>query len=135
MNEIPTTPCRRVSHTRLWHHLPLLLLLATQAPLVWQWGSYRINGTRYFCLFDDAMISMRYARNLAEGHGLVWNPGERVEGYTNLAWTLFMAGVHLLPLEERLTSLAVMVTNVALNAFCLLLLGRVVARLGGNAVS
>ena len=40
---------------------------------------------------DDAYISFRYARNLIEGHGLVYNPGERVEGYTNLVWTLFIA--------------------------------------------
>ncbi len=38
-------------------------------------------------LYDDAYISFRYARNFAEGHGLVWNPGERVEGYTNFLWT------------------------------------------------
>jgi hypothetical protein len=31
---------------------------------------------------DDAYISFRYAQNLADGHGPVWNPGERVEGYT-----------------------------------------------------
>ena len=42
-------------------------------------------------LCDDAFISFRYARNLVEGHGLVFNPGERVEGYTNLAWTLWIA--------------------------------------------
>jgi len=46
---------------------------------------------RYYCLFDDAMISMRYAWNLAHGEGLVWNPGERVEGITNLLWTFYMA--------------------------------------------
>jgi hypothetical protein len=40
---------------------------------------------------DDAFISFRYARNLAEGHGLVFNVGERVEGYTNLLWTLWIA--------------------------------------------
>lgn len=39
-------------------------------------------------LFDDAYISFRYARNFALGHGLVWNVGERVEGYTNFLWTL-----------------------------------------------
>lgn len=42
-------------------------------------------------LQDDAFISFRYARNLAEGRGLVWNPGERVEGYTNFLWTLIFA--------------------------------------------
>lgn len=39
---------------------------------------------------DDAFISFRYSRNLAQGHGLVYNPGERVEGYTNFLWTVFM---------------------------------------------
>src|SRR5436309_9511779 len=37
---------------------------------------------------DDAFISYRYARNLAGGIGLVYNPGERVEGYSNFLWTL-----------------------------------------------
>lgn len=32
---------------------------------------------------DDAYISLRYAYNFLHGHGLVWNPGERVEGYSN----------------------------------------------------
>lgn len=41
---------------------------------------------------DDAFISFRYARNLSEGAGLVYNPGEYVEGITNLLWTLLVAG-------------------------------------------
>lgn len=45
---------------------------------------------------DDAFISFRYARNLAEGNGLVWNCGERLEGYTNFLWTLAMAIPHYL---------------------------------------
>jgi hypothetical protein len=40
---------------------------------------------------DDAFISFRYADNLVRGHGLVFNLGERVEGFTNLAWTLWAA--------------------------------------------
>jgi len=39
---------------------------------------------------DDAYISYRYARNLADGHGLVFNPGEKVEGYSNLLYILFV---------------------------------------------
>jgi len=50
------------------------------------------NGHRYFALYDDAMISMRYAWNLTHGHGLVFNPGERVEGYSNLLLVLVMTG-------------------------------------------
>src|SRR5260221_672665 len=43
-------------------------------------------------LIDDAFISFRYARHLLEGYGLVYNAGERVEGYTNFLWTLIIAG-------------------------------------------
>jgi hypothetical protein len=44
-----------------------------------------------FWTCDDAFISFRYADNLVRAHGLVFNVGERVEGYTNLAWTLWAA--------------------------------------------
>lgn len=44
-----------------------------------------------FWMCDDAFISFRYADNLVRGHGLVFNLGERVEGFTNLAWTLWVA--------------------------------------------
>ena len=40
---------------------------------------------------DDAYISFRFARNLLDGHGLVFNPGERIEGYSNFLWVLAMA--------------------------------------------
>jgi hypothetical protein len=40
---------------------------------------------------DDAFISFRYAKNLQDGHGLVFNIGERVEGYTNFLWVLIGA--------------------------------------------
>src|SRR5262245_27115579 len=41
---------------------------------------------------DDANIFLVYARNLASGHGLVYYPGgERVEGFTSLAWVLVCA--------------------------------------------
>ena len=39
-----------------------------------------------FLTMDDAYISFRYARNLAEGLGFVYNAGERIEGYTNFLW-------------------------------------------------
>ena len=47
-------------------------------------------------LADDAFISFRYARNLATGHGLVYNFGERVEGYTNFLTVVILAGAHRL---------------------------------------
>jgi hypothetical protein len=57
---------------------------------------------------------MRYARNLADGTGLVWNPGEVVEGYTNFLWTAWMALLHTVGLPESKVSLAVMVCGAVL---------------------
>ncbi len=52
--------------------------------------------TTLFVLFwnytvDDSYISYRYAENLAGGRGLTFNPGERVEGYSNLLWILLLS--------------------------------------------
>ncbi len=41
--------------------------------------------------YDDSYITYRYARNFATGHGLVYNLGEYVEGYTNFLWTILVA--------------------------------------------
>ena len=44
-------------------------------------------------LVDDSFISFRYARNFVDGHGLVFNVGERVEGYTNFLWVVLVAAL------------------------------------------
>jgi hypothetical protein len=41
-------------------------------------------------LVDDAYIGLRYIDNLLQGHGVVFNPGERVEGVTNIGWLLLL---------------------------------------------
>lgn len=45
----------------------------------------------YNHLGEDAYISFRYARNFADGHGLVFNHGQREEGYSNLLWVIILA--------------------------------------------
>jgi len=40
---------------------------------------------------DDCYVSFRYAKNFIHGLGLVYNAGERVEGYTNFLWTMIIA--------------------------------------------
>lgn len=77
--------------------------------------SFVVEDVRYFSLFDDAMISMRYARNLIEGHGLIWNPGgDAVEGYTNFFWVLFMAVMHVLPASAAKISFFVQLFSLLL---------------------
>jgi hypothetical protein len=46
---------------------------------------------------DDAFITFRYAENLIDGHGLVFNPGDRpVEAFSNFLWLLILAGFYAL---------------------------------------
>lgn len=57
---------------------------------------------------DDAWISARYARMLADGHGLTYSTdAPAMEGITNLAWTLLLAVAHLVgaPIQGTLTGL------------------------------
>ena len=48
-----------------------------------------LRSRHYF--HDDAYISLRYVRNLLTAGELSWNPGEFVEGYTNLLHLLSVA--------------------------------------------
>ncbi|HOD66226.1 MAG TPA: hypothetical protein PKM94_05980 [candidate division Zixibacteria bacterium] len=78
--------------------------------------SFVIDGTRYFTLLDDAMISMRYAENLIRGYGPVFNAGVApVEGYTNPLWMLYMALVHLLPVGAAKISLVIQISGLFLG--------------------
>lgn len=70
-----------------------------------------IDGNRYFCLFDDAMISMRYAWNFSHGLGLVWNQGERIQGYSNLLMTLLMSLVTLV-FSKPIAPLVIQISGV-----------------------
>lgn len=48
---------------------------------------------------DDAFISYRYTENLCDGQGLVFNSGEKVEGYSNFLWIILLAPFNLLGLS------------------------------------
>ncbi len=70
---------------------------------------------------DDAFIALRYARNLVEGKGLVYNVGERVEGFTDLLWVLLVAAGNVLtgvelPLVALVLNLVIVAANVAVAA-------------------
>lgn len=67
----------------------------------------------YYHMGEDAYITFRYARNFADGAGLVYNAGEHVEGYSNLLWTLLLgiAG----KFSERLDIAAKLLSTLAFN--------------------
>jgi arabinofuranosyltransferase len=65
---------------------PGWLFCAAAVVIVYAWGVFQNQ-----LLVDDAFIVFRYARNLATHGALVFNPGERVEGYSSLLFTLLLA--------------------------------------------
>lgn len=77
-----------------------------------------VHARIYSFLCDDAFIAFRYARNLANGHGLVFNPGwERVEGYSSVLWVLLLgAGAQVGVTPERLALLLSLAATLALWA-------------------
>ena len=71
--------------------LPWRVLVPTLPALV-VLGVFLNYYSTFVC--DDAFISFRYAEHLATGRGLEWNPGYRVEGYTNFLWVVLVAVLH-----------------------------------------
>jgi arabinofuranosyltransferase len=75
---------------------------------------YRYN------VIDDSYISFQYAKNLATGHGVVFNPGERVEGYTNFLWVVLLAPFYLFAKAASLDFTRVaLVVNAAVALGCI----------------
>lgn len=94
---------------------------------------FTVGHDTYFTLVDDAMISMRYARNLASGYGAIWNVGEKpVQGYTNLGWMLYMAVLHRLQLPASMVSLPVMFSNLLVLILNIWTVKRLAARVSQN---
>ncbi len=111
------------SLTRL--EVGLLLLLVLLAV-----GARLLPGPR---TVDDAYITFRYARNLLQGDGLVYNPGERVLGTTTPLYALLLSGLAGASGWRDFPALAVGVNALAGGASTALLyfLGR---RLAGRRV-
>lgn len=77
---------------------------------------------------DDAYITFRYARNFAEGLGLVYNPGEWVLGTTAPLWAVVLAGGYKLGFTD-LPWLATFVSAVC-DAATVALLVRIALGMG-----
>ena len=73
---------------------------------------------------EDAFIGFRFAKNLAEGNGLLWNIGESpVEGYTNFLWVIFCsvavyAGTNLLVFAQVAGIVFSIITLIYVYNFC-----------------
>jgi hypothetical protein len=106
--------------------VPLALLLATLLLLVTRGSLWLLQPLAG----EDAYITFRVARNLVAGHGLAFNPGEPVMGFTSLPWALWCALGFLAGLDPVVWTRA---TSVALD-LCTLWLGwRMLAPAAGRA--
>jgi hypothetical protein len=91
------------------------------AVFVLGWLTYIMASTRDAKLIasDDAFISFQYARNLARGYGLVFNPGERVWGFTSPLQTLVLGILTACGLETVRTAFFTAFLWVALGSVLL----------------
>lgn len=87
---------------------------------------------------DDAFIAFRYAANLADGNGPVFNTGERVEGYTSFLWMVLMAAGKLLGIKPPVFSVILGIIFALGCIFILsaahLFIGQINARISAIAV-
>lgn len=59
--------------------------------LVLTLGFSLVHQLLFSTIAEDAYITFRYALNIADGNGPVFNTGERVEGYANFVWMIAIA--------------------------------------------
>jgi hypothetical protein len=84
---------------------------------------------------DDAATSLQYAKNFALGRGLVFNPGERVEGYTNFLWVVIEAPLYLVSRVTGGNFVSLVVhANVLIAGAVVAVVGSVVRRLTDSAL-
>src|SRR3990170_5835784 len=94
--------------------------LAVLAALAGATGLLLFHGPAYFDYYaDDAYITLRYSRHLADGLGPNWNASGHVEGYTSFSWMgihagLGKLGVDLVGASQVLGFLAVLATFLVL---------------------
>lgn len=102
---------RKVQITDTSRWLPIAMILAALALSV---AGFILYQNFYH---DDAYISLRYVHNFLDGQGLVWNPGEWVEGYSNFLWVILVSllgyfGTDLVIASKILGITSLLVTGV-----------------------
>jgi hypothetical protein len=54
---------------------------------------------------DDSFITFRYVKNFIDGNGIVYNVGERVEGYTHFLWLLILSAASFIGFDPVTASM------------------------------
>ena len=88
-------------------------------------GLFAVVLLRSAWLSDDAFITFRTVVNFADGHGLTWNVGERVQAYTNPLWLFLVSAGYFYTGEFYFTAL---VLSIAISVLCVALLNAGISR-------
>lgn len=111
--------------------LELFLIVALPLAMLLWWHTAPENGY----IYDDAYISYRYAVNLANGHGLVWNVGDvPTQGYTNFLFIVLIAlglklGIQAVHMAHMLNALGLVLIGLALYSMASLYFARPYGRI------
>ncbi|MDW8298294.1 MAG: hypothetical protein RML95_03050 [Anaerolineae bacterium] len=117
---------RKLLRQPLYIRIELLLLTALPLGMLLWWHTAPENGY----IYDDAYISYRYAVNLANGHGLVWNVGDApTQGYTNFLFVVLIAlgvrlGIEAVYTAHLLNALGLALISLALYSMARLFFAR-----------
>ena len=124
MTQHPTDATERTQTSpRIWQILIVMglpvLIVVVQSIYLWDFT------------IDDVGISWRYARHLADGHGLTWNlEGPPVEGYSNFLWVLMIAVPGVFGMDIELAS---KILGVLIASANVILFGIILRRLFGGS--
>jgi len=79
-------------------------------------------------MIDDTFIGVRYAANWVGGNGIVFNPGDPVEGYTSITWVALMSAAYAIGLDCLVATQIVNVAAQIAGIVLVYLMGRHVGR-------
>jgi arabinofuranosyltransferase len=74
-----------------------------------------VSTVNFWYMYDDALITYRFARNLATGVGLVYNPGEWHLGTTAPFYALILGGLGRLAGPESIPFFGAVISSAALT--------------------
>lgn len=96
-------------HNRVYANVVLILSICVFIALSFAFFSFTI---------DDAYISLRYARNLSNGYGLVYSTdgSQPVEGYTNFLWVLLETPFFWMNISDNIILHSIKLIGIAFGA-------------------
>ena len=70
--------------------------------------------------YDDSYITYRYAVNLANGDGLVFNVGERVDASSSFHYTVILAMFYKIGISPE--TMSIVISLMSLGVICILII-------------